>query len=208
MSELIIDKNSDGEYTFTKGGRQLDSKELDCPRARKVKEHALVASELVSVKSWLIKVKALNDEFTVMAKDGMTEESQSLADDIRAYYTSATITYQKYFTKCHGVSITPLKADKIFSKEQLELHKRVEDIRNKFSAHVDHSDLFTHDLYALYDPKNEFQPSIIPVFNRHNHLVDDVLEDFINLVDFLVNQQHESYKKAGQALMDKEFGGK
>lgn len=56
----------------------------------------------------------------------MTPESESTVEDIREYFMAAVVTYQKYFTKCYGISITPLNPEKIYSKEQVEMHCRVE----------------------------------------------------------------------------------
>ncbi len=208
MSELIIERAEDGGYIFKKGNRRLDSRVLDCPRARKIKEHALIAAELVGVISWLNKIIPLHEQFVARSEGGMSPDSENIAEDIRAYFIAAVVTYQKYFTKCHGVSITPLNPEKIYNKEQLEMHGRVEELRNKLLAHVDHSDLLSHELHAISDPKGVYTPSILPTFFRTNHFVEDALDDFVQLATFLMNYQNQQFIKAGQALMDKEFGGK
>ncbi|MEC6832064.1 hypothetical protein VXS06_09845 [Photobacterium toruni] len=206
MDELIIEI-VDGNHVFKKGGRKLDSRILNCARSRKVKEHQLIVMELEDVVLWLKTINLQHLQLKELCKQqGEMKAIEDICRSIRANFIAAVVTYQKFFTKCHGISITPLKPEKIYTAEQQDIHGRIDKLRNKLLAHIDHSELLTHKLYAITDPNGEFSPSIYPIYIKANHAIDDVSDKFIQLVEFLISQQNSEYTKSGQALMSTEFG--
>jgi len=204
LSELKTLKHEDGSLVFVKDDRILDSEILDCDQAKIVKEHALICLELHDVIFWLEEL----EELTLRISDDETEvtpEVEKIYRKCRAYYTSAVVTYFKFFTRCYGMVVKP-KADVLYSASQLETHKELEVIRNQLMAHIDHSKHFSRTLYALRDPLNKFKPSILPSFIRSNHDNPERLKNFIDLVKFLYSHFDAEYEASGKILMHKIFG--
>jgi len=204
MNNLEIMTNEKEEIVFVKGGRQLTSRVLDSKAAGLVKEYALICTELEDSIYWLKKLKELIDNNTISVND-KTDESESFARDTRAYFTSACITYFKFFMHGNGMS-EKIDADNIFDESQLVIHNSIKVLRHKLIAHIDVSDELTHDLYAIEDPQKEYQSSIIPLFSRTNHFLDEKLDSFIKLVEFLKDHFHSQYETAGKSLMKETFG--
>ncbi|WP_077285775.1 hypothetical protein [Cognaticolwellia aestuarii] len=204
MSQLEIMTNENDELVFLKGGRQLTSRILESKAARRVKECALICTELDDSIYWLKELKELVTHNTISLND-KTDESEKFARDTRAYFTSACVTYFKFFTHGFGMSVK-VDANKIYDKSQLEIHNSVEELRHKLIAHIDVSEDFTHELYAIEDPEKEFKPSIVPFFSRTNHFFDEKLDSFIELVEFLKDYFHSQYEGAGKSLMKETFG--
>ncbi|HHF2863452.1 TPA: hypothetical protein ACPJZT_003302, partial [Vibrio alginolyticus] len=151
LSELKIFTDEDGEMRFEKGGRFLTGEKLDSHQARRVKECALICTELDDALFWLMEMRELikDSPEEIVEK---TEQAEREARIARAYFTSACITYFKFFTHGHGMSVK-LDASKLYDASQLALHNDIEELRHKLMAHIDRSDEFTHDLYSIVDPK-------------------------------------------------------
>ncbi|GIU08196.1 hypothetical protein [Shewanella sp. MBTL60-112-B2] len=206
MNELKTLIDEEGDYRFSKGGRILNSRKLDSVRARRVKECALIYTELADVIHWLQELQKLTME-TPQNVASKTVESEAIARLSRAYFTSACITYFKFFTHGHGMSVK-VDANKLYSHQQLDIHNNIERLRHKLMAHIDSTDDFTHELFAIEDPIKEYCPSIVPVFFRTNHFNEEKLAEFIDLVTFLHDHFVKQYEQSGHSLMDEVFGSK
>lgn len=206
MSSLNILTDEAGKLIFTKFGKTLVSTKLETKLARRVRECAFICTELEDSIYWLERLVTLIDSHPNDATE-RTQENEIFAKEARAYFTSACMTYYKFFTHGHGMSVKA-DANKLYSQDQLATHALVEELRHKFMAHIDHSDNLSGDIYSLEDPEHRLSPSIIPVFKRTNHFLDYKLEDFLALVKFLYTHFDKQYEQSSRVLMESVFGSK
>ncbi len=204
MGDLEFFVTEDGEFIVKRDGVTLNSKVLDSKLARRVRECALICVEMNEVLYWLEELIKLQTTHTFDA-DVRTPDNERYAMTARSLFTSACVTYFKYFTHGHGMSIK-LVAKKLYDCDQLQTHEAIEEMRHKLIAHIDNSDYLSINLFALKDPRNPSKTSIVPQIVRTITLLDAKLDSFIELVKLVYKHYANEYNKYCHALMKNELG--
>ncbi|HIF9066945.1 hypothetical protein [Photobacterium damselae] len=205
MRQFEIMTNSNNELSFARDGRIFESECLAHRISKNVRDCAIISAELNDVRFWLEQLKNLEAEVEFMSAE-VTPEIEKYSSIARAYFTSACVTYFKFFTHSKGMA-SRLDPSEIYDEAQLKIHNDVKLLRHRLMAHVDKGELFSCDIYLLKDPSKQQAPSILPMLSRANHFTKEKLDLFILLVDHLRNYFDLQYKLRGQALMTEHLLG-
>jgi len=148
-------------YSFTLGGNECISKNLDDKIAESLGRYALIDKDLDYI------IRAVNLAIT------MTSDNLDVVSNLRSYqyiqnsdelttiqhslFSSAVVAYGKCFASAEGRGIKLDKASvfKNANHSLLDAHSNIIDIRNNYIAHAGNTFMENHTVQLVYHPDKE-----------------------------------------------------